>query len=173
MPQDNEANFESAGNSSNGPVYADELSEDCPPRAATAATGTFYAAHRAAPPDELDFRTAAARNVFPGANECKRRGNSIVASVEDARQLCRAYPDAYAYVSEGTLIPTLWNAAKGRNQEISFASHTLAICRRDNAPHLREDRLKCRFGLYNFSLGAARIFAKLSRPKYWSNWTIR
>jgi len=103
MPGSNEKNVEKWEKSPATVSFADELTNDCPPAIATPATGTFYAAHRVSPPDRLDFTTAASRDVFRSGNECKRRGNSIVASVDDARHLCRAHPDSYAYVSEGVL----------------------------------------------------------------------
>jgi hypothetical protein len=88
------------------PQYADELpSNNCPPEAATKASGTFYAAHCSSPPDANDFRTAAARNAFSKQDECKRRGNSVMASLDDARQLCHAHPAVYRFVSEGVLKP--------------------------------------------------------------------
>lgn len=101
--EDAQRNPEPSESSAETPTYADELPNACPPADASAATGTFYATHRASPPDGLDFRTAASRDVFKRADECKRRGNSIMASIEDARQLCRAYPDVHVYVSAGAL----------------------------------------------------------------------
>jgi hypothetical protein len=96
-------------NATNVPHYADELPDACPPGDAVDATGTFYATHRVLPPNGNDFLTAAARNSFPGQNECKRRGNSVMASLDDARHLCRAHPDVHVFVSEGAL-----NAAHGK-----------------------------------------------------------
>ena len=84
-------------------LFADELPEHCPPADASPAEGKFYSTHRSSPPDAMDFQTAAQRGVFLGADECKRRGNSVMASIADARQLCRAYPDVYLFVSEGIL----------------------------------------------------------------------
>lgn len=87
----------------NVPQYADELPAGCPLGGATDATGTFYATHLASPPDANDLRTAAERDVFIGRNECKRRGNSVMASIDDAKQLCRAHPDLHKFVPEGVL----------------------------------------------------------------------
>lgn len=102
-------------------AYADELPEFCPPPDAVRATGKFYAAHRVSPPDALDFRTAAERGVFNRGDLCKRRGNSVLASLEDARQLCRAHPDAYLYVSEGLLEPRHGMILK--NETRNYPSH--------------------------------------------------
>lgn len=87
------------------PKYACDLPDGCPPHGAVEADGTFYATHLANPPDQNDFRTAAERNVFKGKDECMRRGNSVMASLKDARHLCRAYPAVHSYVSEGFLKP--------------------------------------------------------------------
>lgn len=103
MPHGDGSQPNSAANKMNVPGYADELPSACPPADAFDATGTFYATHRMPSPDANDFRTAAARNAFKGQDECKRRGNSIMASLDDARQLCRAHPDVHVYVSEGAL----------------------------------------------------------------------
>lgn len=103
MPDRYQEQTNSAANAINLTQYADELPGACPPCAAIDAAGTFYATHRVEVPDVSDFRTAAARNAFPGHNECKRRGNSLMASLDDARQLCRAHPDIDIFVSEGVL----------------------------------------------------------------------
>jgi hypothetical protein len=92
-------------NATNGQQFADILPAACPPHDAVDASGTFYSTHRMSPPNGNDFLTAAARNAFHGQDECKRCGNSIMASLEDARQLCRAHPDVHVYVSEGVLRP--------------------------------------------------------------------
>lgn len=103
MSDSDQAESKPAANALNLGQFADELPEACPPDDAIDASGTFYATHRLSPPDVNDFRTAAARNAFKGQNECKRRGNSVMASLDDARQLCRAYPDVHVHVSEGVL----------------------------------------------------------------------
>lgn len=101
MPDGDQAQVNPAANAMNVPQYADELPDACPPGDALAATGTFYATHRVSPPDASDFRTAAVRNAFKGQDECKRRGNSVMAALDDARQLCRAHPDVHIFISEG------------------------------------------------------------------------
>ncbi len=103
MPDGDQSRPNSLANATTLRQYADELTDNRPPCEAVDATGTFYATHRASPPDGKDFRTAAARNAFRGQNECKRRGNSIMASLQDAEQLCRAHPDVHVHVSEGVL----------------------------------------------------------------------
>jgi hypothetical protein len=103
MTDSDQAESNPPANAMNVPQFADELPDACPPGDAIDASGTFYATHRVSPPDVNDFRTAAARNAFKGQNECKRRGNSVMASLDDARQLCRAYPDVHIHVSEGVL----------------------------------------------------------------------
>jgi hypothetical protein len=124
MPDNDEAHSTPAENISVVRAFADELPDMCPPPGATSANGIFYATHRTAPPGQFDFRTAAARNVFKGGDECKRRGNSVVASVDDARHLCRAYPDSYAYVSEGELNATHGMIVKDETNRLP-SHHTL------------------------------------------------
>ena len=103
MADADQAQDNPAANAMNVPKYADELPAGCPRGGATDATGTFYATHRSSTPDSNDFRTAAGRNAFNGGNECKRRGNSVMASLDDAKQLCLAHPDVHVYVSEGVV----------------------------------------------------------------------
>jgi hypothetical protein len=81
--------------------------QNCPPQAAVAANGTFFAFHDSDPPDESDFQTAAQRNVFRGKDECVRRSNSVWSDLAALQgkltDLKRRHPLRFSFISEGQL----------------------------------------------------------------------
>lgn len=82
--------------------YLKELGS-CPPPGAKPQEGEYYACHSSNPPTATDFRTAAERGVHPQGDECKRRGNSILADLEDAKSLTKRHPLVFKHVSKGNI----------------------------------------------------------------------
>jgi hypothetical protein len=80
--------------------------ENCPPCAALASDGLFYACHEFDPSTDSDFRTAAQRNVYKNVEECQRRSNSILADMRDAKALMKRHQLYFKCISEGHVTPT-------------------------------------------------------------------
>lgn len=69
-----------------------DLPEDCPPADAEHVNAIYYCCHSQNPPGVNDFLTAAESGSFLDRPECRRRSNSILRDLSDAREMAKRTP---------------------------------------------------------------------------------
>jgi len=103
------------------PQYPQNWPGDCPPPAAEPASGIYYRAAKANPPDSDEFKTYAELGRLPNADLCKRSGLSVFRTREDADHQTRLFPKHGTLIFQGEL-----TAEHGKTQATkgTLPSHT-------------------------------------------------
>ena len=86
--------------------FPDDWPEACPPNDSNEADGVVFAAARSTPFARLDFSSANDRGAFKDADECERRGVSVMKEKSDVEALLERFKRKFKHIAKAELSST-------------------------------------------------------------------